>query len=212
MTEASEAAAHKIRKAKGEGYQRRAEILLAAEGIFVAVGYKATTVRGIAKAVGISSAGLYVHFPDKEAILLEICLQALTGLEASLSEIAAHPTEPKDTTRRILHAFCHFGLTNRAAHQAVFGTERIAMIESKEDVMLLAWDCVSYLINAVLALSAAGLLNGKDPMVVVQALGVSCHGLVSLLNMAPALPWIPQDVLIDAVIDGLFNGLVTDPA
>ena len=70
------------RKAKGDGHLRRAEILEAAERIFVAEGYDGATIRKIADEVGVSSTALYMHFQDKGAILLEIC-------EATLK---AHPS------------------------------------------------------------------------------------------------------------------------
>ena len=57
------------RKAKGDGHLRRAEILKAAERIFVAEGYGGATIRRIADEVGVSSTALYMHFPDKAALL-----------------------------------------------------------------------------------------------------------------------------------------------
>src|SRR5215469_12056355 len=65
------------RKAKGDGYLRRAEILEAAERIFVADGYEGATIRKIADDVGVSSTALYMHFRDKDQILHEICLTAM---------------------------------------------------------------------------------------------------------------------------------------
>ncbi|MCX8498704.1 MAG: helix-turn-helix domain containing protein, partial [Caulobacteraceae bacterium] len=57
------------RKPKGDGHLRRAEILAAAERIFVAEGYDGATIRRIADEVGVSSTALYMHFKDKAEIL-----------------------------------------------------------------------------------------------------------------------------------------------
>jgi AcrR family transcriptional regulator len=46
------------RKAKGDGHLRRAEILAAAERIFLAQGYEGATIRKIADEVGVSSTAL----------------------------------------------------------------------------------------------------------------------------------------------------------
>ena len=61
------------RKPKGEGHVRRAEILAAAERIFVEHGYEGATIRKIADEVGLSSTALYMHFADKSEMLHEIC-------------------------------------------------------------------------------------------------------------------------------------------
>ena len=70
------------RKAKGDGHMRRAEILQAAERIFVRDGYQGATIRKIADEVGVSSTALYMHFRDKDDILLEICAGAIGVLLA----------------------------------------------------------------------------------------------------------------------------------
>ena len=67
------------RKAKGHGHLRRAEILEAAERIFLAEGYQGATIRKIADEVGVSSTALYMHFRDKDQILLEICDGAMVA-------------------------------------------------------------------------------------------------------------------------------------
>src|SRR5437867_3447431 len=74
------------RKKKGEGQQRRAEILDAAKQLFVEHGCDATTIRRIAGRVGISSTALYVYFPDKNAILTEICDATFESLIEELDE------------------------------------------------------------------------------------------------------------------------------
>ena len=70
------------RKPKGEGHARRAEILSAAERIFVEHGYEGATIRKIADEVGLSSTALYMHFADKAEILHEICREAFETLTA----------------------------------------------------------------------------------------------------------------------------------
>jgi len=47
-------------------------LLTSAVRCFAANGYHATTTRDIATGVGLSPAGLYVHFPSKELVLFEI--------------------------------------------------------------------------------------------------------------------------------------------
>src|SRR3954464_15337187 len=74
------------RKAKGDGHLRRAEILEAAERIFIAEGYEGATIRKIADEVGVSSTALYMHFQDKACILLEICQNTFQNLLARNAE------------------------------------------------------------------------------------------------------------------------------
>src|SRR6516225_8845221 len=93
------------RKAKGEGYSRRAEILAAAERIFVAHGYEAATIRKIADEVGVSSTALYMHFRDKDQILLEICSGAMEELLAGNRQVSAMPIDAVARVRLMLEGY-----------------------------------------------------------------------------------------------------------
>ena len=51
-----------------------ARILEVASRLFYERGYHATTVRALAKVVGIKESSVYNHFADKQAILVRLCL------------------------------------------------------------------------------------------------------------------------------------------
>jgi AcrR family transcriptional regulator len=96
---------------------RARQIRSAAAELFFSKGYEAATLRDIARALGLRSATLYYYFPDKEAILFELCnstMEELTeGAETVLGEektaetklagfvvnhIVAHALRPRETT------------------------------------------------------------------------------------------------------------------
>jgi AcrR family transcriptional regulator len=108
------------RKAKGAGYLRRAEILQAAEKLFVREGYQGATIRKIAQEVGLSSTALYMHFRDKSQMLLEICEATFAHLRDSNREIAALPIAPEQRVRRMLESYIQFALANPNAYLVAF--------------------------------------------------------------------------------------------
>lgn len=60
------------------GVDRRAFILTQAIPLFAATGYSGVSMRDIARAVGVSTAALYHHFPDKQALYLVAVDHAFT--------------------------------------------------------------------------------------------------------------------------------------
>ncbi|WP_354700645.1 hypothetical protein DSM112329_00930 [Paraconexibacter sp. AEG42_29] len=71
------------------GRASRARLLEAAAGCFGERGYAATRIADITAAAGMSQAGFYRHFPDKDAILLEalqVPLEALLAATGPLTE------------------------------------------------------------------------------------------------------------------------------
>jgi AcrR family transcriptional regulator len=199
------------RKAKGDGHLRRAEILEAAERIFVAEGYEGATIRKIADEVGVSSTALYMHFQDKGCILLEICERTLTLLLERNREIAAKPLDPVVRTKMMLEAYMRWGMEHPNAYQLVYCGRPIQTglwpEGTTSDVSSQAYDTF---VAVVREIAAAGRLRTGTGDSAAQALWMSCHGVVALLASRPNFNWADRDELVQVTLEGLLNGLVVD--
>ena len=199
------------RKAKGDGHLRRAEILEAAERIFVAEGYEGATIRKIADEVGVSSTALYMHFQDKGQILLEICAGALELLLERNADIAAKPLDAVVRVRMMLEAYMRWGLEHANAYQLVFSAPRpVSAAQWPEDTADMGAKCYEIFSGVVREIAASGRLRTGTADSAAQALWMSCHGVVALKASRPKFNWASPDDLINVTLDGLLNGLVVD--
>jgi AcrR family transcriptional regulator len=199
------------RKAKGDGHLRRAEILEAAERIFIAEGYEGATIRKIADEVGVSSTALYMHFPDKGQILLEICARTLELLLERNSEIAAKPLDAVVRVRMMLEAYMRWGLEHPNAYQLVYSQPRpVSAVPWVEDTADIGAKCYEIFSGVVREIAASGRLRTGTADSAAQALWMSCHGVVALMASRPKFDWADPDELINVTLDGLLNGLVVD--
>jgi len=198
------------RKAKGDGHLRRAEILEAAERIFVAEGYEGATIRKIADEVGVSSTALYMHFQDKGCILLEICERTLRLLYERNSEIAAKPLDPVVRVRMMLEAYMRWGMEHPNAYQLVYSGRPAPAGPWPEAARDLSTQCYESFCGVVREIGAAGRLRAGTVDSAAQALWMSCHGVVALLASRPNFGWADRDELIAVTLEGLLNGLVAD--
>jgi len=198
------------RKAKGDGHLRRAEILHAAERIFVRDGYQGATIRKIADEVGVSSTALYMHFRDKDEILLEICEGAIASLLASNTEITGRPIDAVSRVRLMLEAYMRFGLENPNTYQLAFCAPQVESVKERSDsVEVLAHRCYQTFKDAVAGIAAEGRLRFGDGSSAAQTLWAACHGLVALRIGRPAVEWEADDVLMTVLLDSLFQGLAS---
>jgi AcrR family transcriptional regulator len=198
------------RKAKGDGHLRRAEILEAAERIFVAEGYEGATIRKIADEVGVSSTALYMHFPDKGQILLEICERTFELLLARNTEIACRPLDAVVRVRMMLEAYMLWGLEHPNAYHLVYSQPRPLSAGLPENTSDLGAKCYEIFSGVVREIAASGRLRTGTANSAAQALWMSCHGVVALAASRPGFSWAPKDELIQVTLDGLLNGLVID--
>ncbi|ODT87172.1 TetR/AcrR family transcriptional regulator [Phenylobacterium sp. SCN 70-31] len=199
------------RKAKGDGHLRRAEILAAAERIFVAEGYEGATIRKIADEVGVSSTALYMHFADKACILHEIVEGTLNELLRSNTEIAAKPLDPVVRTRMMLDAYMRWGFEHPNAYHLVYcATPPASTDPSPDRTSDLARECYEAFSGVVKEVAAAGRLRIGDADTAAQAIWTACHGLVALVIGRPTFEWADREELMGVTLDGMLHGLVID--
>jgi AcrR family transcriptional regulator len=76
------------------GEESRKKILSAAARVFSAYGYKGAGMRAIAKAAGISTAGLYLYFKNKEDLYTVLVRSKLHALNAEIRETLGSIEDP----------------------------------------------------------------------------------------------------------------------
>lgn len=203
------------RKPKGDGHLRRAEIIAAAERIFVREGYEGATIRKIADEVGVSSTALYLHFRDKSEMLLEICQGAFQSLAARNLAMLAEPVDSVERVRRMLDSYMEFALANPNAYWLVFSraptTPNATLMQERLVVQELGRQCYERFEAALGRIAAEGRLV-TAPDLATQALWAAAHGLASLLTTRPNFPWADHLELRRTLIDGLLRGLVRAPS
>ncbi len=198
------------RKAKGDGHLRRAEILRAAERIFVAEGYEGATIRKIADDVGVSSTCLYMHFRDKDEILLEICTLVMKELLSQNSEISALKMPPVERLRMMLAAYMKFALTHPNAYRLVFcATPPTGSDQKNQATQELGAQSFERFSGVIREIAAEGRLK-SDPGTIQHVLWAACHGLVSLMITRPTIEWAPAEEITRVMVDGLLFGLIAD--
>ena len=92
----------------------RERILEEATALFVASGYRGISMREIAAAAGMSKAGIYYHFADKEQLFLAILTHNLERLEALIEEARQVATTTRARLERIMRAIFAQGPSQRA--------------------------------------------------------------------------------------------------
>ena len=196
------------RKARGEGHSRRAEILAAAERIFVEVGYEGATIRRIADEVGLSSTALYMHFAEKGEILHEICRNAFEQLIENNARLEAEPGTPEQKLRRMLEAYLDFAFANPNAYRLIYLTRPIEARDGAQDVsQQLGGQLYRSFTVLVEAVAAEGRLK-IDARLAAQVFWSGAHGVVALMITKPYFDWAERSALTTAMLDALFAGLL----
>jgi AcrR family transcriptional regulator len=199
--------AKSTRKAKGDGHLRRGEILKAAERIFMRDGYQGATIRKIADEVGVSSTALYMHFRDKDEMLLEIVEGVITTLSNANAEIAARSLDALIRVRLMAENYIEFGFDNLNTYWLVYGSgETISSRHAQVSDM--AARCYQQFRSTVAELEAEGRIAAGSTDLAAQVIWSACHGVVSLRICRPNLDWEDQEDLIQGMLGSVLRGLI----
>lgn len=191
------------RKSKGQGGERREEILEHAMQLFAHHGVHDVSTRRIAEAVGVSQPTLYAYFPTKDAILEEVCARAFDELRRRMVAIGQN----RDAARRIedmTRGYIRFGLEQPDAYRIAFmieGLREHAPDRPKpgKDVFDMCRGCLREHLGA----------DHPQLEIAAQSLWANMHGLVSLLLARPGFPWAEREALIDHHVGGVLAALPT---
>ncbi len=89
---------------------RRSQLIAAAEHLIADRGYLSVRLEDIGSAAGVSGPAIYRHFPNKEALLVEILVGISTRLLAGASEVVDHHDDPATALDGLIDFHLDFAL------------------------------------------------------------------------------------------------------
>lgn len=198
------------RKPKGQGAERREEILDAAQSLFAQKGVHAVSTRQIAEIAGISQPALYAYFTTKDDIAAELCVRAFAILGQRMADARVGYTPTTENFDRCLRVYIDFGLDHPDAYRVAFMLEKSVdgsfLEKTGGKPMAAGKEVFQVFVEMIGELHAGGLMAGDDVMAATQSLWAGLHGLVSLLIARPEFPWIERETLIATHVAMLRRG------
>lgn len=129
-------------KKNKEGNLVKIKILEAGAKLFYEQGYDNATTRELARSAGISNAGVYYHFKDKEDILYNIIDSAVIELCNSVNDVVNGDDDPEKNLTRIIDVMVKVVVENRISIGIILRDEhrlnarRLEQIDSKRKKVL----------------------------------------------------------------------------
>jgi AcrR family transcriptional regulator len=166
----------------------------------------AVSIRAIADAVGVTPPSIYLHFPDKEALILAVCERHFEMFDAVIEDAGRSTDDPVESLRRRGRAYVRFGLENPEPYRILFMTRTESAHRSDVSVGAGA-RAFQHLVDAVQRCIDDGAFRPVDPVVAATGVWTAVHGITSLLISMPGFPWPDVDTLVDHVTDIQIHGL-----
>jgi AcrR family transcriptional regulator len=178
------------RARRGSGEQLRAEIIAAAKDLLADVASsEAVSIRAVAKAVGVTSPSIYLHFADKDALIEAVVADVFAELDAAMVAAGAAVSEPLEALCANGLAYVEFAIAHPEHYRVATMELRPAMDGASELDHILADSAFTHFLATVSACMDAGIFAPGDPVPIALELWSAAHGIASLLIAKPFLPW-----------------------
>lgn len=178
-----------------ERHETRERILAAAREMFAADGYEAVTMRAIANRIEYTPTALYHHFPSKQALVTELCVQDFTALSARFMPLAQMP-DPVERLQALGRVYLQFAMDYPSHYRFMFMT---VLNEIEHTPEFLAESVMNPERNSYLLLRGAcaeAIATGRvrpefdDADAFAQTLWATLHGLISLRIVKQHDEWV----------------------
>ncbi len=193
-------AARKGQNPRGQGDLLREQLLDAAGEMLLEHGDEGRlTIRGVTRRAGVSPMAFYLHFPDRDALVLAVLERGFNELRAGILAAEAEAPDPAAALRAAGRAYMRFGLERRGHYRLIFS---LALPERRRDVPA-ATAAFDDLVRLVGACMEAGLAPRTDPWSMATSVWSALHGIVTLRHTSPDFGWPPLDEMLERVCVGM---------
>ena len=166
------------------------------------------SIRAIARSAGVTPPSIYLHFADKEGLLLEVCNRRFAELNRRMDEAGAAHDDPVKALGARGRAYIRFAIENPEHYRVLMMTK--GELDESADDQRPSQGRIAFErhVEAVTRCIEAGAFRPDDPLAVAIDLWAGVHGLSSLLITLPGFPWPDVDATIDHLMESQVKGLL----
>lgn len=187
------------RNPRGQGERLREEIVAAALRLLDELADdQALSLRAVAREVGIAATSVYIHFADRDSLVLAAVEQCHRDLMRAVDEAQAASDDPVAQLRArtlLMGSWAH-------RHPGLYKVMHESTLNQRTDVPL-RQELAQRSVDAVQRCMDAGLAPAGDAALVAFDLRAAVHGSVSMRVNQPDAPWPPLEEQVDRFLTKL---------
>ena len=191
--------------ATAEGQARNAEVFRTAAELMVQKGFGGTSIGDIAKAVGMTKAGLYHHISSKQDMLYQIMKYAMDGVETAIIEPTRKIADPKERLREVIRRHAQ-GLIERGPAISLLMSETNHLEATQRDEIEKRKKAYhAHVKKTLVELEAAGRLHEQDIRITTKHI---VGMIVSIARWYPPGFRISADRVVDETVNFVMRAIL----
>ena len=196
----------RTRNVRGQGERLREELLDATEELLAELeDERRVTIRAIVERVGVTPPSLYLHFPDKAALIRAVVERRFDALAAATQSVAG-PLEatgdPAAALRAGCRAYLDWARDNPGSYRVLFEIQRDTELERPDGTTgSAAFDQLAQRIGTCQEVGMATIDAEAHELAALVWAGL--HGIATLTVLRRRFPWPTIDRMLDLLLTGV---------
>jgi AcrR family transcriptional regulator len=165
------------------------------------------SIRGVASAVGVTPPSIYLHFEDKDELILAVCQEQFARLEELVDAESVGLDDPLERLRKMGEVYVRFGVEHPEQYRILLMGKGEVTIEDFQEGRMPGVSTFGRLMDAIQACMDAGIFRRQDVFLVATGIWTLVHGITSMRITIPEFPFVGEQALLDHVLDTYARGL-----
>lgn len=187
----------------------RAIVVEHARALIRAEGVRGTSLRSVARDLGVTAPALYAYVHDYDDLLAAVAESEFLQLEALFSGVGGD--DPVECLRELALAYVAHARAEPHLHRLMFRYTARVPSSPVTETFAPATQAFTAALAPVESAIAAGRLRVTDPMLSAFTIFSVAHGVAEILLMGLQFPEEVAQRLIHTVVDATLRGLSADP-
>lgn len=186
----------------------RNEILEVSRNLLIQHGFDKLTMRNIAKSANVTATSIYLHFENKDDLLLTLIEESIEHLKEQLVREIDSTKEMIQQLEDLARAYIRFALEHPQEYEIIYMVRPEEMPQYPKDKFQQIRSAYELLAEIIEKGKREDIIDVEDSMISAYTLWAQIHGVVSVILSQRLDTRIPQKEFIDQAIEHIIQGFI----
>lgn len=186
----------------------RDEIIAVSKELLFEEGFSKMSMRRIAGRADVSATSIYLHFKNKEELLLALVEDSISSLSSQLSSALEAGAGPVDQLKSVANAYIRFALDHPQAYEVIYMVRAEEMPKYPKEKFQQIRKVYQLIADIIKKGKEQKLFDVEDELVSAYTLWAQIHGVVSVVLNRRLDTRIPREKFLSQAVDQIIQGFI----
>lgn len=187
----------------------REDILQVSRDLLIKNGFGKMSMRKIAGKVNVSATSIYLHFENKDDLLLALIETSIAKLAAALENPLESGDDSITKLEKMAHSFIQFALEHPQEYEIIYMVRPEEMPKFPREKFQQIRKIYELLANIIEEGKNAGLLHVENSLLSAYTIWAQLHGVASVIISKRLDTRIPTDEFVQNAVDQILEGFIS---